>query len=282
MKIHKIFLFAGTLAIASGLLSSCKTPSDVAYFQDAATPVTIPTQALNSIKIQPYDRLQIVVSSKDPQLAMLFNLPVITSRVGQSSASYGTVTSGSNNAMSEGLSAYTVTSKGDIDFPILGMLHVEGMTREELAYYIKGEIVGRDLIKDPTVTVDFLNTGISILGEVKNPGRYVLNRDAITILDAIALAGDLDINGMRNNIRVMRNENGETKVYIVDLTNSKDLYNSPAYYLHQDDVVYVEPTDKRKRDSTVNGNQALSVSFWLSVTSVLTSVAVLVTNLIRK
>lgn len=282
MNTKKVITRACAFVMAIALLSSCKTPKDVAYFQDVQTASTIQSQALNAIRIQPYDKLQIIVNSKDPQLAMLFNLPVVTSRIGQNTTNFGATTLGSSATTSEGLSTYTVSTNGDIDFPVLGKLHVAGMTREELASYIKGQLIGRDLIKDPTVIVEFLNTGVTVLGEVKTPGRYIINRDAITVLDAIALAGDLTIQGQRDNIKVLRNEGGQTKVYEINLTDAKSLYGSPVYYLHQDDVVYVEPNNMRKRETRVNGNTALSASFWLSVVSMLTSVAVLVTNLIKK
>ena len=155
------------------------------------------------------------------------------------------------------------------------------MTRAEVAAFIKGEIIGRNLIKDPTVTVEFVNTGISVLGEVKSPGRYNINRDEFTVLDAIALAGDLDIQGNRTNVRVLRKEGNETKVYVMDLTSGNSVYNSPAFYLQQDDIVYIEPNDYRKRQTTVNANTTMSAGFWVSIVSVLTSVAVLIVNLVK-
>lgn len=282
MMLKKSTLFIASVAIAAGMLTSCSTPKNVAYFQDTDSSVTIESQARRAIRIQPQDKLQIIVHSKDPQLAMLFNLPVVTSRLGQNTANFGTSTPGSTSNTSEGLAAYTVGSNGDIDFPVLGKLHVAGMTREELAGFIKGEIMGRDLIKDPTINVEFLNNGISVLGEVSSPGRYLVNRDEITLLDVLALAGDLTIQGKRENVKILRKENGETKVYVVDLTNAKELYSSPAFYMRQDDVVYVEPSNKMKRETTVNGNSSLSASFWLSVVSMLTSVAVLISNLVKK
>ena len=150
------------------------------------------------------------------------------------------------------------------------------MTRSEVAGFIKGELMGRDLVKDPTVTVEFLNTGVSVMGEVLAPGRYDMNRDNITILEALSLAGDLTIQGKRDNVMVIREEDGQLKTYRVDLTNGQQLMSSPAFYLKQDDIVYVEPNGVRKRQTTVNGNTALSASFWVSVASLLTSVAVLI------
>ena len=114
------------------------------------------------------------------------------------------------------------------------------------------------------------------MGEVLAPGRYDMNRDNITILEALSLAGDLTIQGKRDNVMVIREEDGQLKTYRVDLTNGQQLMSSPAFYLKQDDIVYVEPNGVRKRQTTVNGNTALSASFWVSVASLLTSVAVLI------
>lgn len=282
MKTKKLSIYACLAIGMMSLLSSCKTPQDVAYFQDFDKIMTVETQARQAIVVKPEDKLQIIVHSKDPQLSSLFNLPVVTSRLGQNASTYGGVSAQGMANTSEGLASYTVSSDGTIEFPVLGKLYVEGMTREQLAGFIKGELMGRNLIKDPSVTVEFLNTGISILGEVKAPGRYLVNRDEITVLDALAMAGDLTVQGRRDNIRVLRKENGKTQVYLLNIIDGKNFYNSPGFYLKQDDVLYVEPNDIRKRETTVNGNTSLSASFWMSVVSVLTSVAVLVVNITRK
>ncbi len=282
MNTRKYSLHIGLLAALVLLLGSCGTPKEIAYFDDFQTATQVENHARRQIKVRPDDKLQITVSSKDPQLAALFNLPSITSRLGQR----GTIYNGSNSnynygIANEGINCYTVDPQGNIDFPVLGELHVEGMTRSELAGFVKGELMGRNLIKDPTVVVEFINTGISVLGEVKVPGRYLMNRDEVTLLDALSMAGDLTIQGQRTNVRVLRNEGDTTKIYVVDLTKGSELMNSPAFYLQQDDVVYVEPNDYRKRETTVNGNTALSAGFWMSVVSVLTSVAVLIVNVAR-
>ncbi|MEZ3519780.1 MAG: polysaccharide biosynthesis/export family protein [Muribaculaceae bacterium] len=282
MNTRKYSLHIGLLAALVLLLGSCGTPKEIAYFDDFQTATQVENHARRQIKVRPDDKLQITVSSKDPQLAALFNLPSITSRLGQG----GTIYNGSNSnynygIANEGINCYTVDPQGNIDFPVLGELHVEGMTRSELAGFVKGELMGRNLIKDPTVVVEFINTGISVLGEVKVPGRYLMNRDEVTLLDALSMAGDLTIQGQRTNVRVLRNEGDTTKIYVVDLTKGSELMNSPAFYLQQDDVVYVEPNDYRKRETTVNGNTALSAGFWMSVVSVLTSVAVLIVNVAR-
>lgn len=275
-KIAKMLTRGTAAAVIAVALSGC-TPKNIAYFQDLDNVVVTEMTERRSIKVEPEDKLSIVVKSKDPALAELFNLSVATNRIGQRESSSGTGSSiRSYSGQTEGMSSYTVSKDGDIDFPILGKLHIEGMTREELAGYIKGELIGRDLIKDPIVTVEFLNTGISVLGEVNHPGRFDLNRDNITVIEALSLAGDLGIQGRRDNVLVMRDEDGVVKTYRIDLTNAQELMKSPAYYLKQDDIVYVEPNDYRKRQTTNNGNTALNAGFWVSVASLLTSVAVLV------
>lgn len=169
-----------------------------------------------------------------------------------------------------------MSSEGTIDFPVLGVLKVEGMSRSELAGFVKGELIGRELVKDPVVTVEFLNTGFSVMGEVNRTGRYDINKDRLNILEALSLAGDLTIQGQRENVIVVREEKDGIHTYRVDLTNFKSLSSSPAYYIKQGDIIYVEPNSVRKRQTTVNGNNILSAGFWVSVASLLTSVAVLV------
>lgn len=240
------------------LLTGCKVPQNISYFQDVAEEtIVLPTE--QNLKIKPNDKLTIIVHSNDQRLSSLFNLEVVTDRVGEGTAP-------------SGLSKYTVSPKGTIDFPLLGEINVEGMTRYELAGFIKGELMGKDLAKDPIVTVEFSNMAISVLGEVANPGRIAISQDKLTIIDAISTAGDLTLQGKRENITVLRENQGKVETYKIDLTNFKDLTNSPAYYLQQGDIVYVEPNDMRKRQATINGNNVYSTSFWISVASLLTSV----------
>lgn len=252
------------------VLGACSTPK-VAYFQDNIPGQPLKVKNVLEIKVQPEDKISIIVNSKDPQLADLFNLPVITRQLGQpNSYSYP-----------QGISGYTVSKEGFVDFPVLGEIKVSGRTRDEIEGYIKNELISRNLVKDPIVTVEFLNLYVSVLGEVKNPGRFKIEKDKLTLLDAISMAGDLTINGQRDRVYVQREVNGEHKIYNVNLTSVKDLYNSPVYFLQQNDVVYVEPNSKRAREATVNGNTVRSTSFWVSITSLLVSVAVLVVNAVK-
>lgn len=272
------------MVLLSVALTGCRTPEKIAYFQDTDTNTIIEMAAVKPILVRPGDKLSIVVKSKDAAISDLFNLPVYSSRIGTSRQ-----TSNDNiqlrsytGASGEGIATYTVSPKGDIDFPVLGKLHIEGMSRSELEGYIKGELMGRNLVKDPTVVVDFLSSGVDILGDVKTPGRYDLNKDEITILEALSLAGDLNVTGQRENVKVIRREDGKLHTYKIDLTNAEQLAKSPVYFLQQGDVVYVEPNEMQKRNSTVNGNNALSVGFWISVASLLTSAVTTIGVFVKK
>ncbi|MDE6309562.1 MAG: polysaccharide export protein [Muribaculaceae bacterium] len=259
-----------------GLISitSCKTPENVAYFQDLYTGSVVQAAQVLEVKVKPEDKLSIVVTTQDPALSALFNLVTAQNRVGTTS-SQGSTNSGQ-------MSYYTVDSNGDIDFPVVGKIHIAGLTREEVAEKIVDELVRRNLVKNPIVTVEFANQCVVVLGEVKQPGKYNFNEDHITILEALAMAGDLTINGMRDNVLVMRKTSeGMQKAYRVDLTHAADLASSPVYYLQQDDVVYIEPDDKKKRETTPNGNTPYTPSFWVSMGSFGVTIATLIITLTK-
>ena len=260
------------------IFSSCSSTKQITYFQDLSNGQEnlIPINS-NKLKLQPNDKITIIVSTADARLNSLFNLPVTTTRIG-GITSDGT-TSTTNNDGS--IAPYTIDSKGNIDFPVLGKLHIAGMTREEVAEYIRRELISRDLAKNPIVTVNYLNLSVSVMGEVARPGRVGISREDFTILDALSAAGDLTIYGKRDNIRVLREENGKQKVYEIDLNSGKDLVNSPVYYMQQNDVVYVEPNATRARQSTPNGNSILTPAFWMSIASFLMSTATTVILLVK-
>lgn len=283
MRTNKLIRIFSALIIVLGL-SACRTPEKIAYFQDTDTNSILEMASPRQITIRPGDKLSIIVKSKDHTISDLFNLPVYSTRIGLGQSVNGTnaqIRTYTNNP-ADGIANYTVSPKGDIDFPVLGTLHIEGMTRSELSGFIKGEIMGRDLAKDPTVIVEFLSTGIDVLGDVRTPGRYDMNKDEITLLDALSLAGDLNVTGQRTNVKVIRLEDGKMHTYKIDLTDAASMAKSPAFYLRQGDVVYVEPNEMMKRASTVNGNNALSVGFWISVASLLTSVVTTVAVFINR
>lgn len=257
-------------------LSSCNVTQEVTYFQDLKPGVSqITLSEAPGITIQPEDQISIIVSSRDPQLASLFNLPNVSYSTDQISQSNN---GGSNNRRSQGLLSYTVDAQGNIDFPVLGVIHVAGKSRKAIEAEIKNLLLQKNLIKDPIVTVEYKNLNVTVMGEVNRPGRYSIDRDHLTLLDALGMAGDLTIYGKRDKVKVLREENGVQHVYNVNLCSGEQVYTSPAYYLRQNDVVYVEPNNMRARQSTVNGNTVRTASFWLSLASFLTSISVLIFN----
>lgn len=239
------------------LFASCATPKNMVYFQDAErdTPQEV-TQNYDS-KIQKDDLLAISVSSKNPELATPFNK--ITTATPIASQDGGT---------------YLVSSNGDIVFPILGELFVAGSTYPELASMIENKITEGGYINDPTVTVKSMNFKISVLGEVKLPGVKRIDSERITIFDAIGLAGDMTIYGMRENVSVIREENGKREITTIDLSQ-KEIFTSPYYYLHPNDIVYVQPNKKQQKTSV---NNPYIASIIISTTSMLVTLVNLFTR----
>ena len=255
------------MAILSGvalLLSSCSTPKDVTYLQGMENGQSQAVRPERRITIEPDDRISIIVNAKDPKLAEVFNLPIYQGRIGQGgNSSYQTAD-------------YTVSPDGFINFPVLGKLHIAGMTRTEVAPMIEKQLVEREQLKSPVVSVNFQNAKVAVLGDVARPGEYEIDRDNMTILQAISKAGDLNITGVRTNVLVVREDNGQNVAYRLDLTKTDQLMQSPAYYVQQNDVIYIDPNDTKKRQATSTGNTVLSPSFWISVASLLTTVTALI------
>lgn len=270
MNLKQIYKPCMLLLLGMALWSACSSPRQVVYFQDLRPGETeIAMSTVSEIRLRPEDKVSIIVNSRDPQLTNLFNLPYVSKQLGAVSGS-----SGSN----QGVSGYTVDDQGEIDFPVLGKLYIAGMKRQEVAEFIKNKLIAANLVKDPIVTVEFQNLCISVLGEVNNPGRINIDRDKITILDALSMAGDLTIYGKREKVLVLRQEGDIQRVYGINLTSGQHVYTSPVYYLRQNDVVYVEPNAMKSRQSTVNGNNVRSTSFWISLASLLTSIGILIFN----
>lgn len=271
--INRILLFAFVV-----LLSSCDMSKRITYFQDiqeshAATGQE--EQLSPEIRLRPEDKITIVVNTKVPELSALFNLPYVARSLGQTGDQVGT--------NSQGMSVYSIREDGTIDFPVMGSIEVAGKTREELAAYIKEQLIQRNMVTDAVVTVEFANLRFSVMGEVRSPGTYPITRDCITLLDALSMAGDLQISGKRENVLVLRpNAEGNLTAYNVDMTSFDAVHNSPAYYIHQNDYIYVEPNRKRANESTVNANTVTSASFWISFVSFLASMATTVSVLMLK
>ena len=272
----KTFLKSVLATLALAVLASCGTPQNIAYFQDVYNDTVLSLDQAKPIRIQTSDQISVIVNALDAQVAAMFNLPYYTRRIGEAQTLTSTAGTGSSLTAANSISGYTVDTEGNIDFPIIGKIKLAGKTRQEAEEYIKQLLVDSKQIKDPVVTVEFMNLGFSVLGEVNRPGRFKIDRDYFSILDAIGLAGDLTINGQRENVTVIRHEGNEEHIYKINILNTRQLYTSPAFYIQQGDIVYVTPNDRRRRESTINGNNVRSSSFWISLGSLLTSVAVLV------
>ena len=263
-------IFSLIILAAMLLVTSCGTVKDIAYFQNKVVnePEAIDKHA--GIVIQPKDMLSIVVSSRNPELVAMFNLPVVSYQAGSE-----VVSSGYNQR----LMGYVVDNAGIIDFPVLGLIQVSGLTRWELSELIKNKLLKDGLLTDAVVTVEFMNFKVSVIGEVNAPGTYTVEGDKVTILQAISLARDLTIFGLRENVLVIRERDGERTIYEVNLCDVS-LFKSPAYYLQQNDVVYVQPSEVKARQSTTDDKALRMTSIFVSGGSLLVSLASLIVNLV--
>ena len=275
-KLLRVFPLLGFVLMLA--LASCDTSKQITYFQDlqeyhAANGTQ--GQPAPEIRLRPEDKISIIVNSKVPELTALFNLPYTTRVLGSQSESVGNT--------SQGTSGYIIKADGTIDFPVLGLVQAAGKTRDELSAHIKAELINRNLVNDPVVTVECVNLQCSVMGEVKSPGTYKINRDHITLLDALSMAGDLTISGKRENVLVLRPDaSGKLEAYTVDLRSFDDVSRSPVYFIHQNDFIYVEPNKKRANESTVNANTLQSATFWISVVSLMSSLATTISVLVLR
>lgn len=226
---------------------SCASKKDLVYFQLVDNIALRTNYESNAPKLQPGDILAISVTADDVRATQPFN-PV---------SSYSGAGSGALTSNNPFIPTYSIDNNGFIDFPKLGKVKLAGLTRTEALDLLREE-VGKYIVS-PGVSIEVRNFRVTVLGEVKNPGTYPINNDRITLLEAIGLAGDLTINGVRHNVLVIREQNGQKQEYRVDLT-SRDALNSPVYYLAQNDVVYVEPNGARIQSSKYTQNTGVFVS----------------------
>jgi polysaccharide export outer membrane protein len=226
-------------------------------------------------RLRPKDKINIVINSTDPMLVSQFNLSSSTNTLQALGTDRAPITSVGNSNSRGQILAYTVDEQGDIEFPVLGKIAVAGHTRQEVASYLRTRLIARDLVKDPIVIVEYVNLGVVVLGEVNRPGRVDVMKDYFTILDAITFAGDLTINGQRDNVMVFREIDGEDQTFVINLCDRQDVLSSPAFYLQQNDVVYVSPNPKRRREANSAGNTFTQPSTWISLSSLLTTITAL-------
>lgn len=254
------------ICVLTAILTSCASSKEVVYLQDITTETEQEIRQKYEVIVQEDDLLAILVNSKDPELALPFNMPLISYQVG------------SQNFSQQHVVGYLVDTNGDIDFPILGKLHVKGLTRLQLTEKIKNKLIEENLIKDPVVTVQYLNFKVSVVGEVVRPGTFSISGDRITLLEALSMAGDLTIYGKRDRVAVIREENGKRTVMFHDLRSS-DIFASPFYYLQQNDIVYAAPNKARAGQSGINSNNSANV--WLSAVSVLASITSILITILK-
>ena len=265
MKKFISFIFAVTLLIA---MSSCGTSKSVAYIQNSDSISYDNSRFLYDAKIMPKDQLTISVNTVNPDAALPFNLLLQNSySQGRSIASSGGM-----------LMPYLVDNDGYINFPVVGKLKVSGLTKTECQDMILEKI--RPYMaetENPVVTVVMSSYSVSVLGEVARPGSFQVGREKITILEALAQAGDLTIYGVRDKVKLIREDaTGKKEIHTLDLTNA-NIVNSPYYYLQQNDIVYVEPNKIKAQNSRVGSITTL----WVSATSILISVASLIVNVLK-
>jgi len=249
------FLFTTILSIL--ILFSCGSRKEIVYFQTQEELNTNFSQFVP--RIQPNDQLAILISGSDPSAVAPFN-QVSTMTV---------------NATQQNISpyhpTYTVNAEGYVNMPIIGDVKLAGLTRTEAISLLKEKL--SKYIVNPGVNVNFVNFRITVLGEVRNPGSFTVQNERITLLDALGLAGDLTIKGKRDNVIVIRETNGKKEKIVLDLTSDAVL-NSPAYYLAQNDVVYVEPNSAQVAASKFTPNYSL----WISLAGVVISVIAVLTR----
>lgn len=239
--------------------TSCNQQKNIAYYQNIDGQGS--SSALNSYDatIQPDDLLLIIVSAEDPEAAAPFNLEaaMVPTMVGQS---------GLGQRQHQ---MYLVDKNGNIEFPVLGTINVVHKSKTEVIQDLKNTLSAK-YIKNPIVNLRIMNFKVSVQGEVTRPGSYPINSERVTLPEALSMAGDLTIYGKRNNVIVIREVDHKKSVYKVDMTKT-DFINSPAYYLKQNDLIYVEPNSAKANSSTFNQN----IPVWISLSSVLISLVLL-------
>ena len=258
----------GIFILGALLLASCATNKRAAYIQQVQTDIPTAIEQDYQIRIKPLDRLTVTINSKDPELAAPFN----------AASSYNSLNGLSSYSSSSNgnLQILTVDKEGKIQLPIIGEIDCDGLTRNELAKKIENTIRENGMVHDPIVIIQFADVKFSVLGEVARPGQFSIAKDRISLFDALAMAGDLTIYGQRENVALIREENGMRTVHYFDLKNP-DILTSPYFYLQQDDVVYVTPNKYKAQAGEINQNR----SFYISLVSVAVSVATLLVTITR-
>ena len=265
----KKYCFFVALSVITILLSSCGSVKNVAYLQNSDSISFAKSEYLYDARIMPKDVLTITVSTVNPEASEPYNL-IVRSTL--------TSTSSTVSTSSGSLQPYLVANDGTIEFPVLGTLKVGGLSKAECEKMIHDKLVPfMNAAENPVVTVRMANYKISVLGEVNKPGMFTVGNEKINILEALAQAGDLTIYGVRDRVKLIReNSKGGKEVVTLNL-NDANIINSPYYYLQQNDILYVEPNNVKAQNSTVGQTTTL----WFSATSILISLTSLLYNILK-
>ncbi len=260
MKFFKNLSFTIALIVT---LSACTASKKVPYFKNAENE-SIESTGIPEPKIYKNDQITILINTPTPEASASFNMMITPSQF-----------SGTSLNMTQNIPVYIVDSEGYINFPILGKIYVNGKTRKETEQIIKESIYPKYIKEEPIITIRYVNFNISVLGEVNKPGSFNITNEKVTILEALARAGDLTIYGKRENVLLIReDENGQKETVRLNLQD-KNLLNSQYYYLKQNDVLYVQTNKTKSRASAVSSAESLTVSLTstlISLTSLLVTI----------
>ena len=263
MKINSFIVLCFCLL----LMASCTSYKNVPYLQNPEVVNNFQeTLPMYDAKIMPKDLLTITVNTSDPEASAPYNLVVQTAmNVSTSRSTYSQPT----------LQQYLVSNEGTIDFPGLGRLQVIGMTKSEAEDMIREKLMPH-FTEEPIVTVRMSNYKIAVLGEVARPGSFTVSNEKVNIFEALAMAGDLTVWGVRDDVKLIREDaNGKREIISLNLNNA-EVVTSPYYYLQQNDILYVSPNKTKAKNSDVGQ----STSLWFSATSILISIANLLINIL--
>ena len=258
------------LLVVSMMITGCGSSKNVAYFQNSDSVNLDMSKVLYDARIMPKDMLSITVNTTDQEASFPFNLTVATPQ---------TASLRTQSTTTAALQTYLVDNEGNIDFPLVGTLHLGGLTKGEAERLVLEKIKPyMSATEKPIVTVRMINYKISVIGEVAHPGMFTVANEKISILEALAQAGDLTIYGVRDRVKLIREDaTGKKEIHVVNL-NDANIINSPYYYLQQNDIVYVEPNKVKSQNSSVGSMTTL----WFSATSILISLTSLLYNILKK
>lgn len=252
--------------------TSCVSTKKIVYFQGADSlynqAQTIAQQYI--MRVKPADNILVKITCEDPELLRVFAQDVMMGTSGYNTNLSNT--KGVNNAY-----GYTVNNQGEVILPVIGAVFVSGLTTEECAELIEKKIREKQLIKEPDVTVRLMNARVAVVGAVRRPGMVELSSERNSIIDVLASAGDVDDDGLRKNIKLFREEDGQRMMYTIDLTQA-DIFASPAFYVQQNDMIYVEPNKSKSIKSSPFYTYLSAGGSVLGVISAIVSIVVLVTK----